>query len=228
MSTTVQYKGSQIATVSNTTVTLNTSGTWLEDDITLTDVSGGSDSFTLDYEWDSEEEWPVFTQSYATIKAAVLAGKTFRYTQFGDDCIGAWWNSCYFTNYTYDNVLYTECLIFYLQSDVNSIYICVYGHEQGDASDSYVIRAYRSFLQPSGTKSITQNGNNIDVSEYEAVNVNVSGGGDPYTGDYEVTPTQQTQTLYTQGKSMTADVVINPIPSNYGLITWDGTKLMIS
>lgn len=41
MSTTVSYKGATIATVSNDTKTLLTEGKYLEDDITLTDVSGG-------------------------------------------------------------------------------------------------------------------------------------------------------------------------------------------
>lgn len=41
MSTTVSYKGSTIATVSNDTKTLLTEGKYLEDDITLVDVSGG-------------------------------------------------------------------------------------------------------------------------------------------------------------------------------------------
>ena len=41
MSTTVKYKGETLTTVSNTTKTLETKGTWLEDDIELTDVSGG-------------------------------------------------------------------------------------------------------------------------------------------------------------------------------------------
>lgn len=41
MSTTIKYKGATLATVSNQTKTLLTSGTWLEDDIELTDVSGG-------------------------------------------------------------------------------------------------------------------------------------------------------------------------------------------
>lgn len=41
MSTTVKYKGSTLATVSNQTKTLLTSGTWLEDDIELTDVTSG-------------------------------------------------------------------------------------------------------------------------------------------------------------------------------------------
>lgn len=53
-------------------------------------------------------------------------------------------------------------------------------------------------------------------------------GVDPYTGDYEVTPSTETQTLITNTKYMTDNVVINPIPSNYGLITWDGVTLMVS
>ena len=51
---------------------------------------------------------------------------------------------------------------------------------------------------------------------------------DPYEGPYEVTPTQQTQTLATDQLRMTGDVVVNPIPSNYGLITWDGIVLTVS
>ena len=34
-------------------------------------------------------------------------------------------------------------------------------------------------IRPAGTKSITANGTDIDVSEYEFVDVNVSGGGEP-------------------------------------------------
>ncbi len=41
MSTTVSYKGQTLATVSNQTKTLLTEGKYLEDDITLEDVSGG-------------------------------------------------------------------------------------------------------------------------------------------------------------------------------------------
>lgn len=40
MSTTITYKRNTITTVSNDTVVLNTMATWLEDDITLVDVSG--------------------------------------------------------------------------------------------------------------------------------------------------------------------------------------------
>ena len=49
-----------------------------------------------------------------------------------------------------------------------------------------------------------------------------------YTGDYTVTPTEETQTLPTQGLMMNHDVTINPIPNNYGLITWNGSVLTVS
>lgn len=45
MATTVTYKGQTLATVENQTKTLQTAGTWCEDDFTLTDVTqGGSDT----------------------------------------------------------------------------------------------------------------------------------------------------------------------------------------
>ena len=49
-----------------------------------------------------------------------------------------------------------------------------------------------------------------------------------YTGATTVTPTTETQTLQTANKSVLSDITINPIPSNYGLITWNGSNLMIS
>lgn len=49
-----------------------------------------------------------------------------------------------------------------------------------------------------------------------------------YSWAYEVTPSSETQTLATTGKVMDGDVVIRPIPSNYGLITWDGSTLTVS
>ena len=49
-----------------------------------------------------------------------------------------------------------------------------------------------------------------------------------YTGAYTVTPTQETQILPTEGLMMSHDVTVNPIPSNYGLITWTGSVLIVS
>ena len=49
-----------------------------------------------------------------------------------------------------------------------------------------------------------------------------------YRGDYEITPTQGTQVLEMEGMRAARNVVVNPIPSNYGLITWNGSSLMVS
>lgn len=49
-----------------------------------------------------------------------------------------------------------------------------------------------------------------------------------YDGEYEFTPTAETQTLDSTDKVMRHNVVIKPIPSNYGLITWNGATLTVS
>lgn len=49
-----------------------------------------------------------------------------------------------------------------------------------------------------------------------------------YEGEYEVTPSEETQTLATDSLYMRGNITINPIPSNYGLITWNGSTLTVS
>lgn len=57
----------------------------------------------------------------------------------------------------------------------------------------------------------------------------LGGGGHPaYTGPTEFTPTQSVQYAQTAGTSVLANIKINPIPSNYGLITWNGSTLTVS
>ena len=51
---------------------------------------------------------------------------------------------------------------------------------------------------------------------------------DYYQGDYEITPTDQTQLINCGGLVSLRDFVINPIPSNYGRIAWDGATLTVS
>ena len=51
---------------------------------------------------------------------------------------------------------------------------------------------------------------------------------DGYTGTTTVTPTLGVQVLETSGLVVPANIIINPIPSNYGLITWDGSTLTVS
>lgn len=52
-------------------------------------------------------------------------------------------------------------------------------------------------------------------------------GVDNYEGDYVITPSSQTQTLNTRGLRMTQNVTINPIPSDYGHIVYDGSKILV-
>ena len=56
----------------------------------------------------------------------------------------------------------------------------------------------------------------------------IGGKWPTYEGAYEVTPSASAQTLPTEHRSMLRDVVIGAIPSNYGLITWDGSVLTVS
>lgn len=49
-----------------------------------------------------------------------------------------------------------------------------------------------------------------------------------YDGPTEITPSTETQTLNTTLKTLTGNIVVNPIPQNYGLITWNGATLTVS
>ena len=49
-----------------------------------------------------------------------------------------------------------------------------------------------------------------------------------YEGATEVTPSSETQVLATENFRMGDNITINPIPSNYGLITWNGSTITVS
>ncbi len=51
---------------------------------------------------------------------------------------------------------------------------------------------------------------------------------EPYTGEYTVTPSAEEQVLQTENLRMTGNITINPVPQNYGLITWNGSYLTVS
>ena len=56
----------------------------------------------------------------------------------------------------------------------------------------------------------------------------VNADAEEYDGPYDATPSSAAQTFATTGKLMTADFTVNPIPSNWGLITWNGSTLTVS
>lgn len=49
-----------------------------------------------------------------------------------------------------------------------------------------------------------------------------------YAGEYSVVPSSEAQILETSKKQLTDNIVIEPIPQNYGLITWNGAFLTVS
>ena len=49
-----------------------------------------------------------------------------------------------------------------------------------------------------------------------------------YHGEVDITPGAEAVTLSTRGKLMTDDIIVEPIPENYGLIAWNGSTLTVS
>lgn len=91
MSTTVSYKGSTIATLSNETKTLTTAGTWVEGDISITD-SGGTAAISVVDTTDSHggtiREITAIDISDTTAVAGDVASGKYFYTAGGIKTIG--------------------------------------------------------------------------------------------------------------------------------------------
>jgi len=49
-----------------------------------------------------------------------------------------------------------------------------------------------------------------------------------YEGPYEYTPTRETQYVFGKRKVLIDNIRINPIPQNYGLITYNGNIITVS
>ena len=74
---------------------------------------------------------------------------------------------------------------------------------------------------------------NLGVLEPKSVDLDMSVGvyaqiGEHYHGAYTITPSSETQILDTDTLILDGNITINPIPSNYGLISWDGSKITVS
>ena len=81
---------------------------------------------------------------------------------------------------------------------------------------------------------------NVTFHEDERINVSFSEGDDSfevsfgagiekeYHGMTEVMPSSETQTLHTANRVLMQDITIDPIPSNYGLITYNGSIITVS
>lgn len=73
---------------------------------------------------------------------------------------------------------------------------------------------------------------NVQLSGQKRINAEMTVpevvSSDPYSGEYEYIPTRATQTIEIAGKLAVQNITINPIPQNYGLISWNGSTLTVS
>lgn len=53
-------------------------------------------------------------------------------------------------------------------------------------------------------------------------------GAPPYEGSYTITPAAEAQILETAGKRCSENIIIQPVPQTYGLVTWTGSVLTIT
>lgn len=51
---------------------------------------------------------------------------------------------------------------------------------------------------------------------------------DTYAGAYEWTPSAEAQVIPIADMIAAQDITINPVPNNYGLITWNGSTITVS
>ena len=67
------------------------------------------------------------------------------------------------------------------------------------------------------------------VSLPVSVGANLTVNTDPeYEGEFEFTPGDEAQIIPVGGYRVSQDITINPIPSNYGKITWNGAVMTVS
>ncbi|MBQ9408591.1 MAG: hypothetical protein IJU28_04270 [Clostridia bacterium] len=92
---------------------------------------------------------------------------------------------------------------------------------RGDPSNR-LIRAQGATAKPARAEPTTARPAKVETAAVTLVE------GKNYKGAYTVTPNAETQVLSTNGLKMTDDVIINPIPSNYGLITYNGAVITVS
>lgn len=70
-----------------------------------------------------------------------------------------------------------------------------------------------------------ENDNEIELSSDVVITV---GSAPMYTGEYVVTPSDETIVLNTKNLELIENVTVNPIPSNYGKIGWNGAYLTVT
>ncbi|MDO4280806.1 MAG: hypothetical protein Q4C56_04165 [Peptococcaceae bacterium] len=75
--------------------------------------------------------------------------------------------------------------------------------------------------------SIAPRAPTIDCAIMQAILIGGAAAA-PYEGSYRFTPQGVAQVVPTRNRTLREDIVIEPIPSNYGLITYNGFHITVS
>lgn len=153
-------------------------------------VAGADNTFVVTVSYNSQTAMWEPDCTYAELSAAATSGKNI--TVQGSGCVadGEWHT---------DNGGWLEYVTYMVQS--NHILEGFWWFTSEGVEEDETLTA----VFPTGNKSITQNGSNIDVAEYATVSVNVSGGGSMNVQTAQST-TRVASTTYTKTASLTCSV----------------------
>lgn len=82
--------------------------------------------------------------------------------------------------------------------------------------------------QSTNEYSLSVESTNFSIPMTNNTAISVSRKVPEYEGEYEITPSDSIQVLQTEELMMKGNLIINPIPSGYGKIGWDGQVLSVS
>ena len=195
MSTTVTYKGNTLTTVDNQTRTLLTSGKYMEDDITLTDVSGSSPNL--------QTKTKTYTPTLIQQTETILPDAGYDGLDEVQITINAMATGTAGTPeavkgpVTSNSILVTPTVT----------------NTAGYVPSGTLVGAPATVLASdlvSGTKSITSNGTGIDVTNYAEVDVAVPAPSPTLQAKTNIVPTTSSQTItYDAGYDGLSSVEVN-------------------
>ena len=236
MSTTITYKGETLATVSNNTKILKTSGKYMEDDVTLIDVSQvspslqaktninpstSSQTIEADSGYDGLSSVQINAMPALTLptsaagsatsgyisKATISRSTSDQYINIGTgyNSAGAYYKINAVANGTEGTPTATKGTVSNNSISITPSVTNTGGYISGSTKTGTAVTVRASELV-SGNKAITENGTNIDVTNYATVSVNVASNAiisdtlDSHGGTIRTITTGQTLNL--QSKSV--------------------------
>lgn len=222
MSTSISYKGRVIAAFGNDTKTLNTAGTWLEDDITVT-ATDSSAAITVTQELDEHggiiKHINAVDISNDTVDAAHLLQGYTAHDRDGNAVTGTYTGESTPTVQS-KTVTPTKSSQTAVAKNVYTTGVVTVGPIPSE------------YIVPTGNVTINSNGTGIDVSGYATATVNVPTGGTINNQNKTVTPTESQQSITADsGYTGLGTVTVNAISDTYvgsAIDQNDSTDLTVS